>query len=160
MKLPKLAYQMLGLPTNYHNMTFKDTKLSEVKALDIEKKIAKAPASGVLLVSGTAGPIVNILMATRKVVGLDFSEFYQSKLSNEESMETPRGAVVVIYGIGTEPANSSQFASKLLNSLLGSYKSSLVILETDKTPNNFQTTYSLVVANTLTAPELDVEKWV
>jgi len=161
MSLPKIAYSMRGLPVDYWNVTYKDTKLSMAKAEELSKKIAKAPAKGILLVSGTCAPIVNQLIdAGRKVLGLSFPEYYQSKLSNEESMEIPRGSTIVIYGIGAEPANSPQFASKILGALLSSYKSSLVILETDKTPSNFQTTYSLVLANTVSVPEADVVKWV
>lgn len=162
MTLPRIVYSTLGLPTSYFGIGYEQTKLPAVKAQDIKAKIAKAPASGVLLISGCAGPVVNQLleMGKRKIVGLSFSDFYQSKLSNEESMSTPMASVVVIHGIGSEPANNTQFASKVLNSLLGNYKSCLVILETDKTVNNFQVAYSLSVANVLTIPELDTERWV
>ena len=162
MNLPRIAYSVLGLPTSYYGMTYKDTKLPVPRAQDLEVKIKKAPTSGVLLVSGTAAPIVNQLleMGGRKVVGLSFSDFYQSKLSNEEAMSTPIAPIVVIYGIGSEPANNTQFASKILNSLLSNYKPCLVILETDKTVNNFQVAYSLAITNVLTIPELDTPKWV
>lgn len=156
---PKIAYKLLGLPVEYHDLSWADTKVPASKAELMESKLAKAPASGVLLVSGSAAPVVNYFMERRKVVGLNFPEYFESKLSNEETLETPKGAVIVIYGVGSEPANNTTFSGKVLGALLSTYKSCLVILQTDKTLSNFQTSYGLSIVNHFNIPEKDVEKW-
>ena len=160
--LPKIAYSMLGIPSHYHGVTYEDTKLIASKMSATRDKISRAPTSGVLLVVGTAAPIINQLLEdrSRKVVGFSFVDYYNSKLSSEETMEVPKGQVILIHGVGSEPASNPQFAAKILNGLLGGYKSNLVIIETDKTASSFQTAYGLVIANTINIPEHEVVKWI
>jgi hypothetical protein len=160
--LPKIAYSVLGLPVHYHNVNYEDTKLIASKMSSTRDKISRAPNSGILLVTGTAAPIVNQFLdeRKRKVVGFSFVDYYNSKLSNEETMSVPNGQVIVIYGIGTEPASNPQFASKLLNALLGGFKNSLVILETDKSVSNFQTSYGILITNSISIPEIEAAKWI
>jgi hypothetical protein len=158
---PKIAYTILGLPTHYHGMDYSDTKLIASRIDGIREKISKAPQSGVLLVSGTAAPIINQLIGTgRKTIGIDFVQYFNSKLSNEETMDLPRANVVLIYNVGAEPANNATFSGKLLNSLLSFYKSSLVVIESDKTPTAFSSTYSLAIANSIIVAPKDVERWI
>jgi hypothetical protein len=153
---------VLGIPTDFYNVGYEDVKLLPTRIEAIRGKIAKAPSAGVLLVSGTAAPIINQLldMKNRKVVGIDFVEYYNSKLSSENTIELPKASIILLYNVGLEPANNATFAGKILSSIMSMFRSSLLIIETDKTPSSFITTYGISIVNSLIIPTKDIEKWV
>ena len=158
----KTLYQLRGLPIYYFGLTYSDTKLPQLKYEALQLKIAKAPTSGVLLVSGCAAPIVNQLMETRKVMGVDFIEYYEERFTDKESSTLPNAPVVVLYGVGSEPARNSEYAARLLQSIIGQYKSSetLLIIETELTKSNFMTKYGIDIKNSVVVPLKEEEAWI
>jgi hypothetical protein len=162
MKLPKTLYIFRGLPSFYHGLTYNNTKLAQLKQEQLQEKIANAPSSGTLLVCGCAGPIVNQLMTTQKVTGLSFVEYFDSRLSDSETLALPQSPVVVIYDIGSEPAKNTDYSSKLLSGIIASYKSgeTLLILETQLTATNFAQKYGITIKNSVTLPLQEEESWI
>lgn len=163
MILPKSAFQILGIPMHYHGITYKDTKLVITRQKAVEESMQRAPASGVLLVSGCAAPIVNQMFAMdRKVIGLSFSELFDSRFSSENNDSYPNSPVVLIHSIGLESAKDKSYSATILNSMLSFYRArdTLVLLETPLTVSNFTTTYGLSIANTISIPMQEEAKWV
>ena len=163
MELPRSAYPFLGLPEYYYGLDYKDTKLVPTKVQPLIDSINRAPEAGVLLVSGCSAPIVNqLIKGGRKAVGLSFPEYYSSTfLKNEDAMELPNASVVLVHSIGSEAANNMAYSGKLLGNILSYYKSrtTLVILETNLTLSNFQTTYSMSIKNTVTLQLREEDSW-
>ena len=135
------------LPQRYASETYEDTDLPRTAISGLQQKIYKAPTSGTLLVSGTAGPIVNQLREMgRKTHGIPFTEYSTDQFKDEKvSLPSNKVEVVVVYGIGNEQAKNSEFSSRLLISMLDFYKSRqvLVIMETSLTITDFQTRYQI-----------------
>jgi len=156
-------YRVLHLPVRYTEEPYEQTTLIQSKIQDIQKKIYNAPSSGTLLISGTAGPIVNQLYEMgRKCYGISFVNFYNDKLSNEDTMLPGKVAVAVIYGVGNEPAKNSEYGSKLLGSILDYYKNKevLVIVETPLTTSDFLVKYGIEFSNKLNIRLKKEEAWV
>lgn len=163
MKPPRTLYAFRGLPLYYHGLSYVHTKLPEFKAEAIKEKIDKAPSSGTLLVSGCAAPIVNQLMdKSVKVVGCNFVDYYESRFSEGDAMTLPSAPVVVIYGIGAEPAKNSDYATRLLNGIIESYRSvdTLLLFETTLTNSQFQTRYGIIVKNAVALPLIEEDTWI
>lgn len=162
MKLSATAFNILGLPRHYHNLTYSDTKLVPTKQKSLEESISKAPASGVLLVSGCSAPIVNqLLHQDRKVVGMAFPEVFDERFSDGD-LQYPNSPIVLLHSIGLEAAKSKDYSATILNSIMSYYRSrdTLLILETPLTPSNFQTTYGLSVKNSVTIQLKEEDAWI
>jgi len=162
MRLPKTLYTFRGLPSFYHGLDYTHTKLSPLKQGQLQEKISSAPLSGTLLVCGCAAPIVNQLMPVRKVTGLSFVEYFDSRLSDGDTLALPQSPVVVIYDIGSEPAKNTDYSSKLLAGIIASYKSgeTLLILETQLTPTNFAQKYGVTIKNAVSLALQEEESWI
>lgn len=163
MNLPKSAYSILGLPAHYHGITYEDTKLVPTRQKAIEESINRAPSSGLLLVSGTASPIVNQCISMgKKTIGISFPELFDERFNSGDNDSHPNSPVVLVFDVGLEAAKSKEFSATILNSIISYYKSreTLLIIETQLTPSNFVTTYGLSIKNTLTIPQKEEEAWV
>lgn len=163
MILPKSAFIVLGIPGHYHGVTYKDTKLVPTRQKAIEESIGRAPSSGVLLVSGTAAPIVNqFITIGKKTIGISFPELFDDRFNSGDNDSHPNASVVLLYDIGLEAAKSKEFSATILNSIISYYKSreTLLILETQLSVSNFTTTYGLSIKNTLSIPIKEEEAWV
>jgi len=161
MKLSKSAYSILGLPQFYCGITYSDTKLVPTKQKSLEESIAKAPSSGILLISGCSAPIVNQLFELdRKVVGISFPESFDDRFSSNDT-SYPNSPVVLLYDIGLEAAKDKAYSTTILNSIISYYRArdTLLLLETQLTPSNFQTTYGLSIKNTIIIPLREEESW-
>ena len=161
MKLSATAFNILGLPRHYHNLNYSDTRLVPTKQKSLEESISKAPASGVLLVSGCSAPIVNqLLNQDRKVVGISFPQTFDEQFNDGDS-QYPNSPVVLLYDIGMEAAKNKDYSATIINSILSYYKAreTLLILETPLTPSNFQTTYGLSVKNSITIALKEEDAW-
>ncbi len=162
MILPKSAYQFLGIPTFFHGLSYKDTKLVPTKQIAMEASILRAPTNGTLLVSGCSAPIVNqMIEAGKKVVGISFPELFDARFS-DDTQGYPGGDIVLLYGIGSEPAVKKEFSSAILQSVMSYYKArdSLLILETPLTSANFQTTYGIAIKNTVVLTLQEEDAWI
>lgn len=146
-------YSAFHLPKRYATETYEDTELPKTQIPILTKKIYAAPKAGTLLVSGTAGPIINQLWEMgRKSYGIPFTEYYSDQFKEEKTqLPSNKVDVVVIYGIGNEQGKNPEFSTRLLTSLLDFYKSRdiLVILETPMSKTDFQTRYQLDITTTL-----------
>lgn len=163
MKIPRSAYNILGIPQYYADISYEHTRLVPTKQLAMQESMARAPAQGVLLVSGCAAPIVNQMFdLDRKVVGLSFSELFDSRFNSESNDTYPNSPVVLIHSIGLESAKDKSYSATILNSMLSFYKAreTLVLLETPLTPSNFQTTYGITIKNVVTIGLKEEEAWV
>ena len=151
-ELTKVKYvlKMCGLPARYAEETYATTLLTKDKTATLRDSIFKIPQSARLLVSGSAGPIVNQLIneMNKKVVGCSFTEYFESKLSNEP-ISLPKASVVVIYSVGAEPARNKEFSTTILNSIIEFYRNNdtLLIFETPLTLTQFETTYGISIPN-------------
>lgn len=162
MSVPKQLYPLRGLPSYYHGLTYGDTKLPVTKVEGLVAKIDNAPERGVLLITGTAAPVVNQFMDKGvKVVGVSFIEYFESRF-NEQECSLPSGSVVVIYDIGSEPAKSTDYSSRLLQSILATYRSvdTLVLLETNLTPTTFSQKYGTTISNSINLQLKEEETWI
>ena len=164
-ELPKTSiYAALRLPQRYASETYEDTDLARTRIATVKEKIFKAPVSSILLVSGTAGPIVNQLREMgKKAYGISFTEYYTDQFKEEEKARLPSNKVdvIVVHGIGSEQAKNPEFSSRLLVSLLDFYKSRqvLVILETSLTVTDFQTRYQIDIPTSIRMHLKKEESW-
>lgn len=158
----KFMLKHLGLPARIATETY--DKVEGVRSV-IEKfreKIFNAPTTGVLLISGTASPIVLQFMDMgRKVAGVSFVDYYDSQFT-EDKEPPPVKDVVLIYGVGIEPAKNPEYSGRLLNSLIDFYKNKevLVIVETPLTLTNFAIRYGIDFSNKKALPLKKEKAWV
>lgn len=163
MILPRSAFAVLGVPMHYHGVTYKETKLVPTRQKAIEESIARAPTSGILLVSGIAAPIVNQLFSMdRKVVGISFPELFNDRFNAGDNDSYVNSPVVLVYDVSLEAAKSKEFSATILNSIISYYRArqTLLIIETPLTVSNFTTTYGLSITNTLSIPPQGEPSWV
>lgn len=160
MDVNKYKLSMYNLPQCYGNMTYDSIDISSVKAKDLEEKITRAPRAGLLVIKGTAGPVVNQLLAMeRRVRGIDFIEMNNDAFGVHEF---PSAEVVVVYNVGFEVSTKFSVSGMVLQKLIQYYKDrrTLVILETKLSKTDLLTKYDLSVTNFIALPEKSEEKWI
>ena len=147
----KMVYRMRRLPPRLIDETLEETTMPEVKRAAFTEKLFKAPTVGKLLISGTAGPVINHLYQQgRTCAGMSFVEHYGAKLQSE-SDKPPISQVILLYGVGNEPAKNSEYGTKLLEGIIDHCKNKgvLLIVETHLSLTNFQAKYGLTFDNKL-----------
>ena len=146
-----MIYKIKRLPVRLLDENLEDTTMAEVKYESFRQKMFKAPVTGKLLVSGTAGPVINHLYEQgRTCAGMSFVEHYSSKLQGDADTP-PIAEVILLYGIGNEPAKNSEYATKLLEGILDHCKNKkvLLVVETHLSVTNFHTKYGIQFDNKL-----------
>ena len=158
-RVGKVIYLLSNIPLSYLGKTYEDY-LVKPKAVQLYQKITKAPPSGRLLVVGDPAPILNHLSEDRKVFGVDFVEYYESRFKDDSNSIPKSTEVLLIYNVGAEPAKNPEYASKLLQSLLATHNDKLVIVATILTKTTFETTYGLTFVNSVTLKVKKEEQWI
>lgn len=156
MKLPTLY----GLPVSYTDSSYTSTSLSKTQQAKIQASIAAAPKAGLLVIQGTAAPIVAQLQDIgRQVRGIDFSK--RTMAAFEQHMNPPAD-VIIIYNIGFEITMNSNVSKKVLASLIKHYQEqrSLIILETRLTKAEMLSTYDMSITNFIKILPKDDDTWV
>lgn len=85
----KVIYGLSNIPIEYIGKTYEDFMLPS-KAAQIRQKIAKAPSKGKLLIIGEPAPIINQLALNRKIYGIDFVKYFESRFKDEDAEEIPQ----------------------------------------------------------------------
>jgi len=158
----KYAYTAKQIPLRYVNETLEATTMAKTQMKILDEKLYRAPSSGVLLITGTAGPIVNHLWQQgRKVVGMSFVEYFDGRFSDEKLVPL-KADVVVLHGVGSEADGKKEFSSTLLTGIMDIYKNreTLLIIETHMTPTTFAVTYGRTITNAKTVTLHEEEKWI
>ena len=157
-KTLKTLYSLHGIPLEALDIRLEDV-LPKTKAAQLRAKLKNTPKKGVLLVSGTALPIVNEIFSSKPVVGIDFVSYYQSQFS-EEKTYVPKADRYYLYNIGKEPAKSTSYAIKLIEAFLALHKESFIILETSLSKTEFERQYQMSFVNYLAIKPKKEDKWV
>jgi len=146
-------YQALRLPVRYLGEDYDKSDMPKTRIKSLTDSIYKAPDKGQLLISGSAGPIINQLWEMgRKTFGISFTEYYESQFADDTDSRLPsKVSSIVVHGIGNERAKNFEFSTRLLVSLLDYYSSRevLVILETPLTITDFTQRYGIEIPTTL-----------
>ena len=145
-------------------LSWDDTATPPSKRAVYEKAIANSPPSGLLLVNGTASPVmIDYLNAGKKISAIDYLEYYDSALSKEEFEFPPikDDHVVLIYNVGLEPSiKSYDFTSKLLHRLLKRYQGGIVVIQSNRPLMKFNVDYSTNIVNYMQIPLKSEAVWV
>lgn len=155
----KAIYSLSNIPLSYLGKTYSDY-LVKSKAIQMQQKITKAPSSGKLLVIGDPAPIINQLSGDRKVFGVDFVEYYESRFKDDDNPIPKTTEALLIYNVGAEPAKNPEYASKLLQSLIAVHDDKLVVIATVLTKTTFEATYGLTFVNSVTLKVKKEEQWI
>lgn len=145
----KRIYRLRKLPVRLLDEGLDSTTMPEVKHEGFRQKIFLAPSSGKLLVTGTAGPVINQLYQQgRTCVGMSFVDHYTAKLQGETD-RPPIGEVLLLYGVGNEPAKNSEYATRLIEGVIDycNNHNVLLIIETHLSATNFTVKYGLKFDN-------------
>lgn len=148
----KMIYRLRRLPVRLLEEPLEATTMPEVKHELFRKKLFAAPISGKLLITGTAGPVINQLYQQgRTCVGMSFVEHYTAKLQGEAD-SIPKGEVLLLYGVGNEPARNAEYSTRLLEGIIDHCKNKdiLLIVETHLSATNFNVKYGLKFDNKIT----------
>ena len=153
------VYEVYGLPISYAKLTYKDTQLISVKQLDIAKKIHRAPTKGLLAIQGCAGAVVNQLLETKKVRGIDFLARSSAAF---DVFSNPSSEVIVLYNVGSEVSTNHKVSGLVLLNIVKHYsnKNTLLVIETNLTKADLLSRYDLKVTNFIKIlPKLE-DAWV
>jgi len=151
---------MYHIPVSYIGKIYEDF-VPKSKAEKLRDSISKAPTKGKLLVVGNPAPIINQLFESgRRMFGVDFIKYYESRFDGESTYHIPTSTDLLIYNVGAEPARSSEYGARLLNALLTQYSDNFVIVATIDTKNVFETKYGLIFENTVTFKKEKEPKWI
>jgi len=156
-----LVYKSRRLPVRLLEEDWEATTTSKVKQEMLRQKIFKAPETGTLLVSGTAGPIINQLYQMgRKCAGLSLIEYFESKLQSEGE-KPPVSEVIFLYGVGNEPAKSGEYGGKLISGLMEYCKNRgyLLVIETHLSPTNFEVRYGINITTKISIKLKAEDAW-
>lgn len=153
-----MIYGIYGLPPSYHGITYGDTQLVSVKQEQLREKVSNAPNSGTLTVQGTAAPIVNQLLKTRKVRGIDFVERSTSAFDQHTN---PHAEVVVLYGVGSEVSMNGKVSGLVLRNLVEYYRNrkTLLVIETHLSKQELLSRYDFKVTNFMKILRKEEEIW-
>jgi len=155
-----LKYTHFGIPVTYIGVTYKDLDVSSIKAKHLEGKMKQAPPQGLLVIQGSAAPVINQLHKQgRSMRGIDFIVRAGEAF---EPHEEPKADVILIYNVGAEVSMKSIISGKVLNALLKHYASrrTLVVLETHLTKSELRHNYDINVSNYVTLNRKPDEVWV
>ena len=128
---------------------FPPSKVNAMKSI-----LNNMPETGVLLVSGTANPIINYIFLQRRIYGIDFVQYYEEQFVDKKIDIPKKMGVYYIYNIGKEPAKNKEYSAKLLESFIASHRNAFIILETTLPKTEFERTYRLSFVNYLTIKAL------
>lgn len=154
-------YKVLGLPMSYEGVTFEDTNLSEQKQDAIKEALDNMPDSALLIVTGTAAPIMDYFLKYRNIRGLSFSEVFDYNFKEGELI-FPDCDVMFVYGVGDEKAIKKEFPRKVLHRLLKYYhnKGISVVIETSSTASALRTAYDIDVSNKIAIGSKEKKSWI
>lgn len=158
----RLKFSVMHLPLRFLSESIDQTSYPKVKVPMLMEKLYLAPKTGTLLISGTAGPVVQHFMEQgRECAGMSFVEYYASKLEGNAE-RPPKGDVVVLYGVGNEAAKSADYSSKLLEGILDWCKNHevLLVVETPMPITSFLTRYGIDFPNTLSLKLKQESSWI
>lgn len=156
-----MIYKIRRLPVRLLDETLEATTMPEVKREGFSQKMFKAPETGKLLVVGTAGPVINHLYEQgRSCAGMSFVEHFGAKLQGEVD-KPPVSDVILLYGVGNEPAKNAEYATKLLEGIIDHCKNKkvLLVVETHLSVTNFHTKYGIQFDNKLTLQLKSEDVW-
>jgi len=145
----KLVYTYYKLPVTYLNLNYEDTRISLARAKQLQGKISQAPKTGLLVIKGTAAPVINQLVDEgREVRGIDFTERANAAF---EQHDNPQADVVLIHSVGAEVTTNYNISRQILHALITHYKKeeTLLIIETDFTKSELRNHYDLTPTNFL-----------
>ena len=148
--MKKLKFPFLGLPRRFVDETLEKTTLAKARYKHFNDVMFKAPQEGVLLVSGTCGPVVNHLYEQgRDITGVNFVEYYEATFTENGRGSLPKSDVLVVYSVGAEPAKSKDFGTKLLGLIMEHAKNNnqLLVLETHLSKRDFEVSYGISIVN-------------
>jgi hypothetical protein len=160
MNINEVKMKAYGLPTAYADITWEHTNLSLGREDILKDKTAKAPRAGLVVIRGTAAPMVlQLLDEGRTARGISFTERCGAAF---DTFENPIADVVVVYGVGDEISVSGKVTGQILRNLVQYYKAKkvLLILETTLTKSDILKTYDINAINFLSIGIKEEEKWV
>ncbi len=160
MKPSKFTYKHYHIPITYIGMKYSDLNVSKVKADKIATSVSKAPIKGLLVIKGSAGPIINQLCEDgRSIRGIDFTDRSNTAF---EKHNNPEAAVVLIHSIGAEVTTNYNISRQVLQALLKFYsrRQTLVVLETSFGKSELRSNYDLTPNNYIILDEKEEEAWV
>ena len=158
----RFAYGAKQLPLRYVQETFEGTTMAKTQIKILDEKLYRAPKSGILLITGTAGPIVNHLWQQgRRVVGMSFVEYFDGRFSDDRLVPL-KADVVVLHGVGNEADGKKSFSTVLLTGIMDIYKNreTLLIIETHLSPTTFAVAYGVTIPNTKNIQMREAELWI
>ncbi len=157
-KILKMIYSLNNIPLEFIGQKLEDY-IPPTKLTSIKKKLTNMPTSGRLLINGTAGPVINLLSPDKKVFGIDFVQYYNCQFTDKDYYVPKNYDIYYIYNVGKEPAKTTTYSSKLLESFMAIHKDAFIIVETSLNKTEFERTYQMSFINQLTIKPKKEEKW-
>jgi len=156
----KTLLKLYNIPQSFGSIGWEDVIISAARRKDLRAKFALTPQAGLLVVQGTAAPVIKMLHEQdRSIRGIDFMGRVEKAF---ESHSNPIADVVLIYNVGKEISINSPLPKKVLKSLVTYYqeRAILLVIQTDFTKADLLRQYDVHATNFVKLMQKEGEAWI